>query len=196
MKLNTDVRQLVKTKQAVYPTKGTMNLYFKEDRTTAPATVMLYVLFGLAVLLALAKFLVYDPLMALNRVEEQAAALAANNEAALVALADYDKIHEEYIRTIPVDGEQSNTDPLDLLELIDSQVRPYAAVTQVTVESDQAVVSFAGVTLQEAATLVSKLEQSPLVLSTYVDTAATTENTDNLVTVNVFLQLAKEVTEP
>lgn len=35
------------------PTKRTMNLYFKPDRTTRPATVALYVLFVLVVLLGL-----------------------------------------------------------------------------------------------------------------------------------------------
>ena len=42
------------------PTKRTMNLYFKPDRTTRPATVALYVLFVLVVLLGLSKVLVYD----------------------------------------------------------------------------------------------------------------------------------------
>ena len=42
------------------PTKGTMNLYYKPDRTTKPATIALYVLFALTVLLGLSKVLVYD----------------------------------------------------------------------------------------------------------------------------------------
>ena len=38
MKLNTDIGRLVKGKKETYPTKKRMNLYFKVDRTTAPAT--------------------------------------------------------------------------------------------------------------------------------------------------------------
>ena len=38
MKLDTDVRELVGKKKAILPTKRSMNLYFKVDRTTAPAT--------------------------------------------------------------------------------------------------------------------------------------------------------------
>jgi len=43
-----------------YPVKRSMNLYYKPDRTTKPATVALYVLFALVCLLGLGKFLVYD----------------------------------------------------------------------------------------------------------------------------------------
>lgn len=54
------------------PTKGTMNLYYKPDRTTKPATIALYVLFALTVLLGLSKVLVYDLWV---QVEETRAAL-------------------------------------------------------------------------------------------------------------------------
>ena len=47
-------------KRASYPTKRTMNLFYKPDRTTKPATIALYILFGLVCILGLSKFLVYD----------------------------------------------------------------------------------------------------------------------------------------
>ena len=71
MKWNTDVRQLMAGKKTVYPTKRSMNLYFKVDRTTAPATAALYVLFALAVLLALGKIMIYDFMMQEKQQENQ-----------------------------------------------------------------------------------------------------------------------------
>ncbi|WP_304737756.1 hypothetical protein, partial [Dubosiella newyorkensis] len=43
-----------------YPEKRTMNLFYKPDRTTKPATIALYLLFAFTVLLGLSKVLVYD----------------------------------------------------------------------------------------------------------------------------------------
>ena len=40
-------------KRASYPTKRTMNLFYKPDRTTKPATIALYILFGLVCILGL-----------------------------------------------------------------------------------------------------------------------------------------------
>ena len=42
-------------KQSAYPTKTSMNLFYKPDRTTKPATAALYVLFVLVCLLGLGK---------------------------------------------------------------------------------------------------------------------------------------------
>ena len=47
-------------KNALYPSKTTINLYVKEDKTSRPSTIALYVLFIAVVLLALTKVLVYD----------------------------------------------------------------------------------------------------------------------------------------
>ena len=74
MKLDTDVRQLMNGKKPVYPTKRSMNLYFKEDRTTAPATAALYVLFAAAVLLGLGKIMVYDFMIQEQQMTRQAIA--------------------------------------------------------------------------------------------------------------------------
>ena len=54
-------------KRRAYPSKRTMNLYYREDRTARPATVLLYVLFLLVVLGALGKVLIFDPLQEIDR---------------------------------------------------------------------------------------------------------------------------------
>lgn len=197
MKLNTDVRQLVKTKQEVYPTKGTMNLYYKQDRTTAPATVMLYVLFGLVVVLALSKVLIYDVWYEVRQLEQQATTAQAENDAMMAELADYETVHQMYIRSIQTQREAAQVEPTAVLNLIDQVVRPVAAISQVSVVDNQVVLTFSGVSLSRAAELVAQLEQSPLVTGAAVDTATSTEGQQELVEIQVYLTLAgEEVTEP
>ena len=60
MKLNTDIGRLTKGKKETYPTKKRMNLYFKVDRTTAPATAALYISFVVVVLVAFSMFLLNE----------------------------------------------------------------------------------------------------------------------------------------
>lgn len=190
MKLNTDIRLLIKGKREEYPTKRTMNLYYKEDRTTATATAMLYILFALTVLLALGKILVYDPWNTAQELEAQLAAMQTENTAMQEQLTSYDEVERDYIRRVSTVREQEQIDPMELLDLIDSEIRPAAVVSQVTIEDGQAVVSFSGVSLEQSADLVARLEQSELVKSTYVETAVSQQTAEDEVEVHVYLDLA------
>lgn len=191
MKLDTDVRQLVAPKKTVYPTKRSMNLYFKVDRTTAPATAALYVLFAAAVLLALAKFMIYDYWAQEQQLQSQVTALEERTTQQMLQLKDYNQVLEDYIRSLPTQQEQAQADIMELLSLIDTTIRPFAQVSQVAIADNQVVISFSGVTLAQAADLVVQLEQSPLVTNTQVDTAASTENTEQ-VEVHIYFQVAQE----
>lgn len=191
MKLDTDVRQLVTGKKTVYPTKRSMNLYFKVDRTTVPATAALYILFAAAILLALGKVMVYDFIMREKQLESQVLDLEQHTMQQMQQLKDYDQVLEDYIRSLPTQQEQSQADVMELLALIDTIIRPAAQVSQVTISDNQVVVSFSGVTLAQAADLVIRLEQSPLVSSIQVDTASTTGGAEQ-VEVHIYFQVALE----
>lgn len=191
MKLDTDVRQLMAKKKTVYPTKRSMNLYFKVDRTTAPATAALYVLFAAAVLLGLGKVMVYDLISQENQLESQVLALEQRTVQQMQQLKNYDQVLEDYIRSIPTQQEEEQADVMELLALIDTTIRPTAQVSQVSIEDNQVVISFSGVTLAQAADLVVQLEQSPLVTNTQVDTASSTDGASQ-VEVHVYFQVAQE----
>ena len=191
MKLNTDVRQLMARKKVVYPTKRSMNLYFKVDRTTASATAALYILFVVAVLLGLGKVMVYDLLAQEKQLESQVAALEQRTTQQLQQLERYDQVLEDYIRSVPAQREQEQADVMELLGLIDTTIRPTAQVSQVAIEDNQVVISFSGVTLAQAAELVVQLEQSPLVSNTQVDTASSTKGAEQ-VEVHIYFQIAQE----
>lgn len=191
MKLNTDVRQLITRKKAVYPTKRSMNLYFKVDRTTASATVALYVLFAVAVLLGLGKVMVYDLVMEEKQLESQVLELEQRTVQQLEQLERYDQVLEDYIRSFPTQRELEQADVMELLALIDTTIRPAARVSQVAIADNQVVISFSGVTLAQAAELVVQLEQSPLVANIQVDTASSSKGSE-LVEVHTYFQIAQE----
>lgn len=184
-------------KKEVYPTKRTMNLYFKQDRTTAPATAALYILFALVVLLGLSKVLIYDPWTELNQMEAQALALEEQQAEYQLQLRDYQDVLERYVRAAPTQEELAQVDRLEILDLIDSAVRPEAAISQVTIQGDQVLLSFSGVTLGEAAELVARLSDSPLVSQVSVDTAASAQENQSEVDVTVYFKVsAEEVAQP
>ena len=56
---NLDIGSAARKKRRTYPTKTTMNLYFRENRGTKPATILLYVLFVLSGIASLMSFDTY-----------------------------------------------------------------------------------------------------------------------------------------
>lgn len=192
MKLNTDIGRLVKGKKETYPTKKRMNLYFKVDRTTAPATAALYISFVVVVLVALSKVMILDPWLEVRGLEEQARQLEEENAALLLQLKDFSKVQEEYLRIAPTEEEQAQGDILVVLQLIDGVIRPSARVKQVSVSENKVLLTFSGVTLGESAQLVSLLEQSPLVTGASVDTAVSREEDQGLSEVHVYFEINVE----
>jgi len=189
MKLDMSrLNQTVGRKKAVYPEKKTMNLYYKPDRTTKSATAALYILFLCVVLLALAKFLVFDMLMDLGEKKEQLAERQSQLAAYEEQLADYDQVLLEYERYAAT-PEEAVTDRLALLSLIDRAVRSAAKVDSISISGEEMLLQFSGVTLSQTARIVQALEASPLVASTQVNTAATTEGGRDTVRASVLIQL-------
>lgn len=193
MKLDTDVRKLMGKKKTAYPTKRSMNLYFKVDRTTVPATAALYVLFAAAVLLGLGKIMIYDFVSQEKQLESQVLELEQRAAQQMQQLTSYDQVLEDYIRSIPTQQEQAQADVMELLDLIDTTIRPTAQVSQVSISGNEVVISFSGVTLAQAADLVVRLEESPLVDNIQVDTASSTAGTEQ-VEVHVYFQVPQEET--
>ena len=175
MDWNRTMGGAARKKRHTYPAKTAMNLYFKEDRTTKPATVILYVLLVAVLLAAAGKFLVFDRLQESARLEAEAVRLESQAAQVMGQLEEYAAVEEAYTRLAPTQGELDSPDPMAVLELIDQVIRPAADIAQVTVRDRQVLVRFSGVDLVETAELVSQLEQSPLVAGTTVDTAAAGE---------------------
>ncbi len=192
MNLNIDMNQLMRRKKKVYPTKRYMNLYFKEDRTTAPATKALYILFAVVVIFALSKVMIYDPLNEVKQLNEKIALLETQSAEKLEDLKDYNKVLEDYIRATPTQEELAQVDIMQILNLIDNTVRPMAKIYQVSISENKVLLNFSDITLEEAAMLVYQLDQSKPVTNISVDTAVSTKGDKNLVEAHVYFEVSRE----
>lgn len=181
-------------RNAAYPTKTSMNLFYKPDRTTKPATLALYVLFALVVLLGLGKFLVYD-LWAENQ-QAQRSLTSAQNElnGVMSQLADYNDVQNRYFRYSATDEERAIVDRMEVLAMLET-LAGNAGLNTIAISGDRVSTQLSNVTLAQIAEIVNRLEASPLVAGTVVSTAATTgaDGVDgDLVQANITIQLQKE----
>jgi len=174
-----------------------MNLFYKPDRTTKPATIALYVLFVLVCLLGLSKVLIYDLWLETAEARQSLAAEEDRLSNVMLELTDYSEVRERYSRYSATDEERALIDRIDVLTLLDSAVSASAKMDAIAISGDTAQIQFSGVTLAQTAQIVNALEASPIVAGTVVNTAATTETeaADGLVQANILIQLQKEVAE-
>lgn len=182
-------------KKANYPAKRSMNLYYKPDRTTKPATVTLYVVFVLVCLLGLGKLLVYNVWMETVQAREELAAAERELEGVMLELADYNEIRREYSRYSATEEEQTLIDRMEILALLDSAVSATADMDAVAINGNTVQIQFSAVSLAQTARIVERLDASPIVMGTTVTTAATTESTSELVQASILIYLQKEAAE-
>ena len=182
-------------KKTGYPVKREMNLFYKPDKTTKPATAALYVLFVLVLILGLSKITVYDLWVETNQAEQQRD-LAAQRLAAVVAeLEGYDEVLDQYYQYAATEEEQANIDRMEVLALLDKAMGRTGEMASISISGDVVQLQFSGVTLAETAQIVKRLEESDLVAGTPVNTAATTESEGALVQANVRIQLQRKTPE-
>lgn len=179
-------------KKIAYPEKKRMNLYYKPDRTTVPATVSLYVLFALTLMLAFGKFMVYDHIVKLQETRERLDNVLAEKSVYDAKLENYDEVLQRYRLYSKTEDELNQTDRIEILDLLDEAVRPEAQIDSVSVSNGFVTVKFSGVTLRETAQIVKKLEESEIVARTSVDTASTTDSSGSQVTASILITLLKE----
>ena len=163
-------------RKAAYPAKRSMNLFYKPDRTTKPATIALYVLFVLVCLLGLGKFLVYDVWVETTEAQRALTAAEEQLEGVLLELTDYSEVWERYSRYSATEEERDLIDRMEVLALLDEAVGTTAVMDAVSIGGSTVQLQFSGVTLAQTARIVSALEASPIVAYTMVNTAATTQS--------------------
>lgn len=188
-------------RNAAYPVKRSINLFYRPDRTTKPATVALYVLFVLVCLLGLSKFLVYDVWAETAQARRTLAAAEEERDGVTARLADYGEVKERYNRYSATEEERALLDRMEILTLLDEAVGATADIESIFISANTVQLQFSGVTLAETARIVKKLEASPIVASTTVSTAVTTREgaapSDDSAPVqaSVQIQLQKEAAE-
>lgn len=183
-------------RKADYPAKRSMNLFYKPDRTTKPATIALYVLFVLTCLLGLSKLFVYDLWVETHNARQALAAAERQLSGVMAELADYDEIRERYNRYSATDEERTLIDRMEILALLDSAVGTTASLDSISISGNTVQVQFSGVTLAQTAQIVNALEASPIVAGAMVNTASTTQTGPSSPSAgaqaNILIQLQKE----
>lgn len=164
-------------KKDVYPSKRTINLYYKEDKTTRPSTIALYVLFIAVVLLAVSKVVVFDRLDELAKVEKQTKELQAHYDEQMEKLKELKEISSQYSRYSfsYLREDEILCDRMDVLEMLEQTVYKYGKVDSVSVAEDIVSVNFSGTNLEETAQLLKLVEQYEIVERVEVNTATLNE---------------------
>lgn len=184
----------------VYPSKRDMNLAMREKpQTNRPLAV-------LAVLLVIA-FIGVFYLFAVRRVLDEvdsAASAADNAEAQLAAIQEQtahdDDVLDEYQSYTVVSNAMTGTvNPLDCLNLIETQLVDKAQVESYSVADHLVSVQLSGVTLRDVSEIYASLTASPLVSNVQVYTASTQKDSTEQVTATMNIELAQtdtSVTDP
>lgn len=184
----------------IYPSKRDMNLAMREKPQTNRLLAVLAVLMVIA-------FIGVFYLFAVRRVldEVDSAATAADNaEAQLAAIqeqtAHYDDVLDEYQSYTVVSNAMTGTvNPLDCLNLIETQLVDKARVESYSVADHLVSVHLSGVTLRDVSEIYASLTASPLVSNVQVYTASTQKDSTEQVTATMNIELAQtdtSVTDP
>lgn len=192
MEGNMSNKKQARGRRGAYPCKQHMNLYYKPDRTTFPATVALYILFVLALMLGFSKFMIYDIFVRCHDLENQVIVKERQLENIQEQLLDYREVKERYERYSATEEEETHIDCIEILDLVSRVVWIEADISSISIKDKNAVIKFSGVNLAQTSAIVSLLEKNPSVVKITVDTASSTISGGEDIEVSMLLELAKE----
>lgn len=154
-----------KEKKVLYPTKTTLNLCMKEKTINSPSRIIPLFLLVVLVALAFGKFAVADRLAAASRAEQAAVRAEADLSALRQQTRDYEKVREEYERTLfgGADEDQAQVDRMEVLALVEDIIMPAAQVASWSALDNMMTLSLSGLTLSDTSDLIKSLLTSDIV---------------------------------
>lgn len=170
-----------KRKKEAYPTKTEINLFYREDRTTGPATLALYGLFVLVVLSAFWKFAIYDKQKQVAALETELASKEDELLMLMVATKDYNAVKSEHTRYTQsyLKKEEKPIDRLIILDMLEDEVYGCCKVGGTTIMDDTIFINYTGLNLEQTSVLVKELESYSWVKEVTVQNASRSLNEDN-----------------
>lgn len=166
-----------KVKKVVYPSKNTVNLYYRDDKGKGVATMTVYGILLLVVGIAFAKFGVIDKLTELDKAKDA----YEENQQLLVDqtlnLKGYDEVVSQYNRYCSsyLAPNEIFSDRLEVLKMLEETLFGIADVENITITSNQVSLNFNELTLADTADLVRTLREYKIVESIDVNSIATME---------------------
>ena len=165
---------LFQKKKDNYPTKTTINLYYKEDKSAGISTFTLYVIFIIVILMALSKMFVFDVISDLNEAEAKYSQYQATLENYMSSLADYEKVNDEYNKysySYLTDQEKIQ-DRMDVLKMLEATIFANSTVQSVSISDDIISANLTDIDLEKTAVLAKSLEEYEIVENVTVNTAS------------------------
>lgn len=191
---------IIKKNKNKIPSKKVLNLYYKEDKTTRPSTIALYVLFILVVMLAVGKVAVYDKMIELEEVKTQLAQNQAHLDEQMAYLADYKDVSSQYSRYSfsYLKSEEKVIDRMEVLDMLEDTVFADSRIESVMITENVVSLSFSGLNLEETALLAKKIEGYEIVDNVAVSTASLNSNKkseEEVMVTKMVITLVSEETE-
>lgn len=171
-------QKMKKRSKERFPKKTVMNLNYRIDKTTGPATVLLYVILVGVVLLAVAKFGVLDVMQKATNLEKELAGIKTDVETMTTALKDYNTVKGEYNRYTQGYLQKSETpiDRLEILDVLEQTVFAGSNMLDTSIVEDGIFIKYTGLDLEGTSALVRQLEAYPWVKDVVVQSATLAYN--------------------
>ncbi len=171
-----------------YPTKTTMNLYVVERKTQTNRVVLIGILLFLLVVLFV-KFGVIDQYARLSAKEAELSQQKLNVSQAEAKLTNYDEVLATY-QGFASTGDPNAVDAISVLDLVTSQVMPYANVSSIVLKDGVLTLTVTGVPLSTVGDLTSNLMVQDMVENVSVSTASNSTKSTTGDTATITVQLS------
>ena len=186
---NKTAKKLPKKNAVVVPSKKTMNFVHHQSSFNLKK-VLPVVLVILIVAAVFVKFGIMDPLdkktAAMNELSLKQEQLASVN----AKLTGYDELAKEYGRYSygwMNETEVNLVSRMDVLALIEERIVPAAIIDNIAVNNNVLTLNIHGITLEQASTMVKRLEESELVESASVYNAVAEEAEEAKIFMSIIL---------
>lgn len=191
----TKAAKTVSGKKMVTTAKVTMN-FARHKSEFNPVKVGVIALAIILVTLLFTKFAILDPLQ--QKTDALAELSAKQDQMAVInaKLAGWDELQALYGRYSygwMTENETNLVERMDIVRLLETKILPRARIEDFTISGNVLTVNLEGITLKQTSSLVTTLEQDPLVTSATVYKASNDDA--EIKEVNMVVILAKEVTE-
>lgn len=157
-----------------YPTKTTINLYYKEDKSAGISTFTLYVIFVVVILMALSKMFVFDVISDLNKAEAQYESYQDTLDTYMTSLANYDEVNAEYSKYSYsyLSDQEKIQDRMDVLAMLEATIFADSNVQSVSISDDVISANLTDIDLEKTSVLAKKIEGYDIVDNVSVNTAS------------------------
>lgn len=182
-------------KGAIKATKRTMNFVHHESNFNI-MKVLPVVLVAVIGLMIFAKVGFMDPLAEKSRAYSQLAAKQEQLAAVNARLVGYDELANQYGRYsygLMNDSEINLVSRMDVLALVEKEIASKAIIENFAVNNNVLTMNIYGITLEQASTMVNRLENNHLVTHASVNSATANDGVEAKIFISI--TLTKEVEE-